>query len=299
MMDKALKYKEQYLHYMKAEKRCSEHTLRAYVNDISEFIEHVCHQQAVDFEEIDVAAVRRWIMDMANNGLSPRSINRKIAVASSLFKYLMRSRKTTHNPLSGIAKPKTPKNLPTFIAEEKLTPVLDAVPENEDFGMYRNRVILEFFYATGVRISELVNLQVQDVDLFRGEIRVLGKRNKERLVPMTETIEKLLKQYLIARQNAFPNAATGFLFLSPKGTKMNVKTVFLNVKKNLRYGGITGKCNPHILRHTFATHLLNNGADLNGLKELLGHKSLTATQIYTHNSFEQLNKIYIKAHPRA
>ncbi|MDR2425208.1 MAG: tyrosine recombinase XerC [Prevotellaceae bacterium] len=299
MTDKVQTYKEQFLNYMKAEKRCSQHTLKAYGNDISGFLEHVCVQQAVDFEEIDVAAVRRWIMDISHSGLSPRSVNRKISAASSLFKYLMRRKTVSHNPLSGIAKPKTPKLLPTFIAEEKLLPVLDAVPENENYATYRTRIILELFYATGVRISELVNLKISDLDFAIQQIRVLGKGNKERFVPMTETIHEQLKQYLTVRQEVYPDTASAHLFLSTRGAQINVRTVYEDVKKYLRIRGITGKCNPHSLRHTFATHLLNSGADLNGLKELLGHKSLAATQIYTHNTFERLNNIYSKAHPRA
>jgi len=293
---------EQFIRYMQTEKRSSEHTLRAYKNDISDFFECVFDKDTtIDINEINTQIVRRWISEMMKNGLTPRSVNRKTAALNSFFRYLMRKKTISRNPATGITKPKISKKLPAFIPEEKLADALDYLqPTNsDDYPSLRDSVILETFYATGMRISELVNLKHSDIDFYLQQIKVLGKRNKERIIPMTENIRQILKDYIFRKEVFFPNPGNNFLFLSAKGKPVSTKSVYLGVKKCLRLGGVTGKSNPHVLRHTFATHILNNGADLNGVKELLGHASLSATQIYTHNTFEKLKIIHNKAHPRA
>jgi integrase/recombinase XerC len=291
---------EQFIRYMQTEKRASEHTLRAYKNDISGFFECVFDEEiVVNITEITALSVRRWISELIKNGISPRTVNRKTATLNSFFKYLMRKKKVAKNPVSGITKPKVAKKLPAFITEEKLATVLDSSTNFDNYSSYRDYVILETFYATGMRISELANLKHSDVDFFLCQIKVSGKRNKERIIPMTENIRQVLEEYISRKKVFFPNPENDCLFFTSKGTKISTKSIYLGVKRSLSMGGVTGKSNPHVLRHTFATHILNNGADLNSVKEILGHASLSATQIYTHNTFEKLKLIHNKAHPRA
>ncbi|MDR3245388.1 MAG: tyrosine-type recombinase/integrase [Prevotellaceae bacterium] len=291
---------EQFIRYMQTEKISSEHTVRAYRNDISDFFECAFDDGiAVDINEINTQIVRRWISEMIKSGLNPRTVNRKTAALSSFFKYLMRKKMILHNPVSGIAKPKVSKKLPAFISEDKLATVLDFLNAPADYSSLRDYVILETFYATGMRISELVNLKHNDLDFYLRQIKPLGKRNKERIIPMTENIRQILEEYISQKKTFFPEQKNNYLFLNSKGDRISIKSVYLRVKKCLQSGGVTGKSNPHVLRHTFATHMLNNGADLNSVKEVLGHASLAATQIYTHNTFERLKIIHNKAHPRA
>jgi integrase/recombinase XerC len=292
---------EQFIRYMQTEKRASEHTLRAYENDIFDFFECIFDEEAVILiTEVTTLNVRRWMSELIKNGLSPRTVNRKTAALNSFFKYLMRKKKVSANPVSGITKPKAAKKLPAFITEEKLATILDSsVNHLDNYSSYRDYVILETFYATGMRISELANLKHSDVDFQLRQIKVLGKRNKERIIPMTENIKQVLEKYISEKKVFFPNPENNYLFFSSKGEKISMKTIYVGVKRSLRMGGVTGKSNPHVLRHTFATHILNNGADLNSVKEILGHASLSATQIYTHNTFEKLKLIHNKAHPRA
>jgi integrase/recombinase XerC len=291
---------EEFIRYMQTEKRSSEHTLRAYRNDVSDFFECVFNEESVDIDEVTTLIVRRWVSELLKSGVTARTVNRKTAALSSFFKYLMRKRIVVSNPVGGVTKPKVAKKLPAFIPEEKIAAVLDFSKDNlTDYSAYRDYVILETFYATGMRISELANLKHSDVDFHLRQIKVLGKRNKERIIPMTENIRQALEEYIFRKKAFFPNAASDYLFLSSKGDRISVQSVYFGVKKCLQLGGVTGKSNPHVLRHTFATHILNNGADLNSVKELLGHASLAATQIYTHNTFEKLKIIHNKAHPRA
>ncbi|MDR1895809.1 MAG: tyrosine-type recombinase/integrase [Prevotellaceae bacterium] len=291
---------EQFIRYMKTEERSSEHTLRAYRNDISDFFECISEKDSfVGIEEINTQIVRRWIAEMIRKGLTPRSVCRKSAALNSFFKYLIRKGKVTVNPVDGIAKPKISKKHPVFIQEDKIAAILNSTKNTQDYSLLRNYVIIETFYATGMRVSELANLQHSDINFSLKQIKVLGKCNKERFIPMTNAIKQILEEYISLKRSFFPNPENNFLFLTSKGKRISVNSIYLNVKKNLRTGGLTGKASPHVLRHSFATHMLNSGADLNSVKELLGHANLTATQIYTHNTFEKLKQIHNKAHPRA
>jgi integrase/recombinase XerC len=293
---------EKFLRYMQAEKRASEHTLQAYGADIADFFDCVFgSQEMVETDEITRPLVRRWIAEMTKKGLTPRTVNRRVSALNSFFKYLRRTNVVEHNPVAGTVKPKISRRLPVFIPEDKIAAALDFHPDTEkdDYATLRNNVIPELFYATGMRISELVNLRHRDIDFSLRQIKVTGKRNKERLIPMTNNICEILADYMAKKQMFFPAPDSDRLFLSLSGRKIGMKTVYLTVRNRLQTGGVTGKCNPHVLRHTFATHMLNNGADLTGVKELLGHAGLAATQIYTHNTFEKLKKIHDSAHPRA
>jgi len=289
---------DQFIRYMQTEKRSSEHTLRAYKNDIQDFFESV-DEQNIDINGITTPIIRKWVAGMINNGLTPRTVNRKTAALNSFFRYLLRKKAVDHNPVAGITKPKVSKKLPVFITEEKLACIIDLSKNNNDYVSVRDATILETFYATGIRVSELVNLKHSSIDFSLGHIKVLGKRNKERLIPMTNHLKTVLREYLAYKVNYFPDNDNTCLFLTSKGKKVSIKLVYLSVRNHLKLGGLTGKCSPHILRHTFATHMLNNGADLNSVKEVLGHASLAATQVYTHNTFEKLKNIHNKAHPRA
>jgi integrase/recombinase XerC len=292
---------KEFIRYMQTEKRSSEHTLRAYKNDVDDFFECIFDEKSVvDISEVTTLIVRRWVSELMKSGLTSRTVNRKTVALHSFFKYLMRKKKVQSNPVDGITKPKMSKKLPAFIPEEKLADVLDILKNSpDDYSSYRDYVILETFYATGMRISELANLKHNDIDFYLRQIKVLGKRNKERFIPMTDNIGQILEEYIFRKKALFPNPVSNYLFLNSKGNKISVKSVYLGVKKRLRLGGVTGESNPHVLRHTFATHILNNGADLNAVKEVLGHANLAATQIYTHNTFEKLKLIHNKAHPRA
>ncbi|MDR2466359.1 MAG: tyrosine-type recombinase/integrase [Prevotellaceae bacterium] len=293
---------EKFLRYMQTEKRASEHTLQAYRADLADFFDCVFgSREMIETEEITRPLVRRWIAEMTKKGLNPRTVNRRVSALNSFFKYLRRANIVEHNPVAGTVKPKISKRLPVFIPEDKIAAALDFRPDTEknDYAALRDRVIPELFYATGMRISELVNLRHRDIDFSLRQIKVTGKRNKERIIPMTNNIREILADYTTKKREFFPAPDSDQLFLSASGGKIGTNAVYLIVRKRLQIGGVTGKCNPHVLRHTFATHMLNNGADLTGVKELLGHAGLAATQIYTHNTFEKLKKIHDSAHPRA
>jgi integrase/recombinase XerC len=211
----------------------------------------------------------------------------------------MREQILESNPAEGVVVPKKPKRLPVFVKEKEMDELLDTVPFGDDFNGIRDKFIISLLYATGMRLSEMVNLQLHNVDLSQGLIKVLGKRNKERLIPYYTELKRDITQYLSAREETFPNAETDILILTSKGKPVYPKLIYRVVNSHLALVSTIKKKSPHVIRHTFATALLNHGADLNAIKELLGHANLSATEIYTHNSFEKLNSIYKQAHPRA
>jgi integrase/recombinase XerC len=290
--------KDRFLAYIQYEKRYSPHTVTAYRIDLDQFFNFLSAQyNATDISGIEHSMIRSWLVSLMEKGNSPRSVNRKLTTLKSFYRFLLKEGLVDQNPMRKITSPKSVKKLPEFIETGKMTLLLDQMKSASGYTGLRDRIILEMFYNTGIRLSELVNLQEKDVDLHSGTIKVLGKRNKERLIPFSQKFGTLLKEYLKEKQKKFNDIPE--LFLTDSGGKMYSKKVYLIVKKYL--GGVTtlDKKSPHILRHTFATHLLNNGAELNAVKELLGHANLSATQIYTHNTIEKLKKIYKQAHPRA
>jgi integrase/recombinase XerC len=239
------------------------------------------------------------MISMLDEGYSASSVHRKISVLRSFFKYLRREQKISNDPVESIVLPKKRKRLPVFVEESSLEKLLDLYDFTDSYSGIRDRTIIEMLYLTGIRRAELIGIRLKDIDFAGGTLRVLGKRNKERLIPLVESFISSLEVYTEMRIESFGDNDDGWFFLTDKGNKLYDKFVYNVVKRYLNLVTTVEKKSPHVLRHTFATHMLNHGADLNSIKEILGHTNLSATQVYTHNTFEKLNKIYKQAHPRA
>lgn len=280
--------------YLVAEKRFSAHTVTAYLKDVSQFLEAIDIVLLEDIKEVKYSLIRSWMVTLIDQGIANRSVNRKLSTLRTFFKWCMQEGVIASNPMVKITGPKSDKRLPTFVREQDLnSSKLDMVfPESEDGK--RDRIMFELFYQTGIRLSELIELKKQDFNTC--QIKVLGKRNKERIIPLSKTLSKELDNY---QRNLTGNElASNYLFSLKNGDKIYPKLVYRKI--NYYLGLITSleKKSPHVLRHTFATHMLNNGSGLETLKDILGHANLSATQVYTHNSFSQLTTIYKQAHPR-
>ncbi len=283
----------QFLDQLKFEKKFSKHTLIAYQNDLSQFHTYLNSEyQISDLAQIKHLFVRSWIAQFLEKDMSPRSVNRKLSTLKSFFKYAMREHWINLDPMAKIQGPKVGKKLPVFIEEKNMQHLLDDVDMNPE-----EALIIQLFYFTGIRLAELISLKVNAIDFYRHQIKVLGKRNKERIIPITAELATTIKNYLEIKQ--ISQAAVHPLFLTEKGKPLYPRYVYDIVKRNLNLVSTLQKRSPHVLRHTFATHLLNAGADLNAIKELLGHANLAATQVYTHNSIERLKSVYKNKHPRA
>ena len=290
---------ERFIRYLQFEKRFSSHTVIAYRQDLYQF-NNFLDSDGLDLLTISHRDIRGWMLLLMEQGSEAKTVNRKLSVLRSFYKFLQREELIQNNPMVLIKAPKVPKRLPIVMDQQKMDSLLDSdiIFENNFSGM-RNRLILELLYGTGMRLSELVGLKVQDVNLYEQTIKVLGKRNKERLIPVASPLIKLIKDYLGEKlsQN-FDNKASS-LIVTNEGNNAYPQFIYRIVKASLSEISTQNKRSPHILRHTFATALLNKGADLNAIKELLGHSSLAATQVYTHNSVEKLKLIYKLAHPKA
>lgn len=286
--------------YLRYEKRFSPHTLTAYESDMSQFVEFL--QKTYDLSnsgEIQHTHVRSWMVDLMERGNVPRSINRKLSCLKSFFKYLRKQGEITTNPMLKVISPKTGKRLPVFVPEKAMSLLFEKVDFGEGHAGLRNRLVMEVFYCTGIRKSELVGLKTADVDFSTNHIKVYGKGGKERLIPVARHLAELLRQYIELRRVLYPENEVANLILSDKGKPLTASNVYSLVKRYLSMVTTVEKRSPHVLRHSFATHLSNSGADLNAIKELLGHSSLASTQVYTHNSIEKLKKVYLQAHPKA
>ena len=285
---------ENFKKYLLLEKRFSEHTVVAYVNDLKQFYKfaNISENEIIETHHL----IRAWIVNLLDNNISKRSINRKISSLKTFYKYLLRQNKIEINPLEKIATPKTSKNLPEFVPETDFK-LLDKL-FSDDFSGIRDRIVFETLYLTGIRRAELVSLKNSQIDISNSQIKVIGKRKKERLIPISDYLLKKITYYNKKKKEIAEFDKVAFI-LTDKGKPAYDKFIYRIVQKYLAQITTINKKSPHILRHTFATHLLNNGADLNAIKELLGHANLSATQIYTHNSFKKLNSIYKQAHPRA
>ncbi len=288
-----------FLGYLRFEKRYSQHTIVSYQNDLEQFFTYLTGQyQAPLLADISPAFVRSWMAEMKNDKMTAKSINRKISALKSFFKYHLRTGTVTATPMWSVVAPKISRRLPEFVKEDDMRNLFLHLEFPDDWQGRTDRLLLLLFYQTGMRLSELVNLKESQLDFSRQVIKVLGKGNKERVVPVGEDLVKQLKDYREAKRKELEGPDATYLFVLKNGKKVYSKYVYLAVKKYLSAVTTLNKRSPHILRHTFATHLTNNGADLNAVKELLGHSSLAATQVYTHNSIEKLKEAHKKAHPR-
>ncbi len=291
---------EEFLSYMLYQRRCSPLTVAAYRVDLRGFADFLFADELTSPLSATTRLVRRWMMRLLADGLSPRSVNRKVASLRSFFRYFCSIGKLSVNPCRAVESIRVPKKLPVFFHEEDMSRMLDPSLFPDSFEGQRDRAILQFFYLTGIRVSELVNMTVSQVDLSLGQIVVNGKRNKQRIIPLTPALKSILFSYLQLRETEFgASSQADRLFVTSGGAPVYARLVYGIVHSHMAMVASATKMSPHVLRHTFATVLLNNGADLLAIKELLGHSSLAATQIYAHSDFEQLNKIYKQAHPRA
>ncbi len=291
-------YKEEFLSYLRFEKRSSGHTIKSYNNDLTQFREFCLHTGA-DVPEFDSRLIRLWVVSLLEDRISPRTIHRKLSSLRSYARYLLREGHIKTNPLDRVLKPKMNKRIPLFIDEDQLNHFLDTHEFGTDFKGTRDRLIIELLYQTGIRRGELIGLTSTSADLSSGHLKVRGKRNKERIVPIGRDLANLMNEYTEMRKVEFPFCTEEALLITDRGTPLYPNFIYRTVKRFLSLVTTLERKSPHILRHTFATHLLNKGADLNAIKELLGHANLGATQVYTHNSFEKLKEVYNKAHPRA
>lgn len=293
-------HKESFLQYLQIEKRYSPLTVRSYLSDLDQFEKYLAAgDKGVSPGDITSHDIRSWIVELMENGYTSKSIHRKISSLRRYYRYLRKEGIVTADPLEKVILPKIKKSLPLFIDEKSLDNLLDDIDFGNNFTGIRNRTIIEMLYLTGMRRAELTGLRNIDVDLADASVKVTGKRNKQRIIPLLRSFIPRLKQYINLRNETFPETRSEWFFVGNKGNKMYDKYVYDIVRSCLSMVTTIEKKGPHILRHTFATHMLNHGADLNSIKEILGHANLSATQIYTHNSFEKLRKIYEKAHPRA
>ena len=277
------------------EKRYSENTLLAYQKDINQFSSFIEQQYELLFSFVKHIHIRSYIVELMNSNISNRSVCRKISSIKSLYKFLKKNNIVGQSPLANVQLPKVSKRLPSFVKQKEILLLGDRSFFPDDFFGFRDYLMIRLFYQTGMRLSELTNLK--DSDINSDSIKVLGKRNKERLIPISLEFSKLIEQYKIFKNNEFEKV-NEYLIVSDSGNKVYEKFVYRKVNYYIGIVSSIDKKSPHILRHTFATHMLNNGADLNAIKEILGHENLSATQVYTHNSFEKLKNIHEQAHPR-
>lgn len=291
---------EQFIEYLLLEKKYSQLTVNAYQKDIESFIKFFeLEYGEVVVEEINYAQIRQWIISLVESKISNRSINRKVSALNSFFKFLLKVETITQNPLAKHKALKTSKKVQVPFSEVEINKVLEEFNHDNTFEGIRNKLIIELFYSTGIRRIELIEIKLSDLDLENGTLKVLGKRNKERYVPLLHSVVQTIKLYKSQRQSLREIVNFEYLFLTKKGVKIYETLVYRIINEYFSMASLKVKKSPHILRHSFATHLLNQGADLNAVKELLGHSSLAATQIYTHNSIAELKKVYSKAHPRS
>ncbi len=295
-----MNHKESFLTYILIEKGYSPHTVRSYQNDLDQFFAFMEKAGSeIIPSELSSHNVRAWIVSLLDNNISTTSVHRKISCLRVFFKYLRKEGIIQNDPMDRVVLPKRKKSLPVFVGEGAMDNLLDKFEFGSDFRGVRNRTIIEILYLTGMRRAELIGLKDGDVDLSAATIKVTGKRNKQRIIPIVKSFTAQLLEYISVRDKCFQSHSDDWFFVTDKGNKLYDKYVYNTVRCYLTMVTTIEKRSPHVLRHTFATHMLNRGADLNSIKELLGHANLSATQIYTHNTFEKLKKVYKQAHPRA
>lgn len=284
-----------FLHYLRIEKRYSVHTTVSYRNDLNQFNLYLSESYSgIEFRKVEMIHVRSYMVHLLEAKLAKSTVARKVSSIKSLYKFLKREQLISSSPVQLLETPKLDSRLPVFLKEEEVVNLFEEFKFEDSFSGKRDKMILYLFYQTGIRLSELIGLK--DVDVRNGELKVLGKRNKERIIPLSNNIQPLIDQYLNLKDEL--GFKKKYFFVTDKGNKLYEKFVYRKVNHYLSIVSSKQKKSPHILRHTFATHMLNNGADLNSIKEILGHENLSATQVYTHNTFQKLKSIHKQSHPR-
>ena len=289
-----------FLDYLKYQKRYSQHTIISYENDLKDFFDFIeAKYGTLSLSEISTTLIRSWLANLKQNKIASKSINRKISALKSFFKYQLRKETIPVSPMTSIVSLKVSKRLPSFIEENDINTLFQHVEFPDTWEGKTNRLLLKIFYQTGMRLSELINLKESQIDSSNSNIKVLGKGNKERIIPLNKELLADVSGYINEKKRKAENMDALYLLINGKGKKLQPKYVYNIVREYLGYVTTNNRKSPHILRHSFATHLTNNGADINAVKELLGHSSLAATQIYTHNSIEKLKDIHKKSHPKS
>ena len=289
---------DEFLLYLQAEKRYAGHTIKAYSNDLNQF-HTFCQDDHKKGMDLHYRTIRSWVVSLMDSEYSPRTVHRKLTSLRTYCVYLIRLGELDSNPMDKVQKPKLNKRVPSFVDEANMNKLLDDYDFGDDFNGIRNRLVIDLLYQTGMRRSELIQLKTGSLNLETNSIKVNGKRDKERIIPINDELSDAIESYLITRSSVAEENINGYLLVTEKGKPAYDKLVYRIVNKYLSLVTTLDKKSPHVLRHSFATHMLNHGADLNAIKELLGHANLSATQVYTHNTFKKLKSIYNQAHPRA
>lgn len=294
-------HRDSFLNYLQYERRFSPHTIQAYRKDLEQFFDFLAEKagEAPDIAAIRHTDIRSWVVELLTLDRSPRTINRKLSTLKTFFRFLRQHGHVERNPMRQVIAPKTGRRLPVHVQPADLARLFGHISFAEDYPGRRDRLLLELLYATGMRRAELIALRIGQVDRAQGVLRVLGKGGKERLIPISRTLQRQIDDFLQLRRTAFPDTSHRELLLTDAGAPLYPKLVYNIVHRYLSLVTTVEQRSPHTLRHSFATHLSDNGADLNAIKALLGHSSLAATQVYTHNSIEKLKRVYQQAHPKA
>lgn len=290
---------DSFLKYLQFEKRYSPHTLTSYKNDLLQAEQFLSDNFSSSLAQANYQALRAWLVHLVEQGLESKSVNRKIACLKSYFKFLLSRELIEKNPSEKLKPLKAPKRLPSFVKESEINFLLDHDLFPDDFAGKRDKLILNFLYGTGVRLSELINLRQEDINFYQHQVKVLGKRNKERIIPIPQSLTLEIQKFIVLKKDLFKEKFSNFLIVTEDGDQSYPMMIYRVVKRYLNMVTASEKKSPHVLRHTYATHLLNKGADLNAVKDLLGHAGLAATQVYTHNTLEKLKAVYKQAHPKA
>ena len=289
-----------FLAYLQHERNYSAHTIQSYRNDILSFELFARNECVKELHTASAKDVRRWIAQLSEQKLSEKTINRKIASLKSFYKFLLKTETITQNPLENINGMKVKRKVPVPFSQEEMNRLFDLNVFPDDFEGIRNKLMINLLYSTGIRRAELIGIKEKDIDFHKKELKVTGKRNKQRIIPLLNNVLMMIKDYINAKNEYFEQTEVNeYLLVTKKGKKIYEMLVYRVINSYLSSVSVKHKKSPHMLRHTFATHLLNNGADLNAIKELLGHSSLAATQVYTHNSIQKLKNVYKNAHPRS